>query len=122
MSQVFAHGGGLDGQVCGSWLYRYLSPLQLLLGVLKGKVKVRVGLQELVDYCLRRGFRLVIVSNGLGFYIGAVLKELGLKNIEVHAAQACFHPEGMERTTLNISPLKTSLTPLGNWNFCSCTP
>jgi 2-hydroxy-3-keto-5-methylthiopentenyl-1-phosphate phosphatase len=67
-----------------------------LLGALKGKVKVRAGLQELVNYCLRRGFRLVIVSNGLDFYIEAVLKELGLKNIEVHAAQACFHPEGME--------------------------
>jgi 2-hydroxy-3-keto-5-methylthiopentenyl-1-phosphate phosphatase len=67
-----------------------------LLEAIKGKVKVRAGLHELVNYCLRRGFRLVIVSNGLDFYIEATLKDLGLKNIEVHAAQACFHPEGME--------------------------
>ena len=67
-----------------------------LLKALKGKVKVRAGFHELVDYCQRRAFRLVIVSNGLDFYIEATLKDLGLENIEVHAAQASFHPEGME--------------------------
>ena len=59
-----------------------------LLEALKGEVKVRAGFHELVNYCRRRGFRLVIVSNGLDFYIEAILKDLGLKNIEVHAAQA----------------------------------
>ena len=67
-----------------------------LLEVLKGKVEVRTGLHELVNYCLKKGFRFVIVSNGLDFYIKAVLKDLGLENIEVHAAQASFHPEGMK--------------------------
>jgi 2-hydroxy-3-keto-5-methylthiopentenyl-1-phosphate phosphatase len=67
-----------------------------LLEKLKGKVKVRAGLHELVNYCLKKGFRLVIVSNGLDFYIKAVLKDLGLDSIEVHAAQASFHPEGMK--------------------------
>jgi len=67
-----------------------------LLEALEGKVKVRAGFHELVNYCRRQGFRLVIVSNGLDFYIEATLKDLGLENIEVHAAQACFHPEGME--------------------------
>ena len=67
-----------------------------LLEALKDKVKVRTGLHELVNYCLKKGFRFVIVSNGLDFYIKAVLKDLGLENIEVHAAQASFHPEGMK--------------------------
>jgi len=67
-----------------------------LLEELKGKVKVRAGLHELVNYCLKKGFRLVIVSNGLDFYIKAVLKDLGLDSIEVHAAQASFHPEEMK--------------------------
>jgi len=67
-----------------------------LLEELKGRVKVRAGFHELVDYCLKKGFRLVIVSNGLDFYIEAVLKGLGLDSIEVHAAQASFHPEGMK--------------------------
>jgi len=67
-----------------------------LLEALKGKIKVRAGLHELVNYCLGEGFRLVIVSNGLDFYIKAVLKDLGLESIEVHAAQASFHPEGIK--------------------------
>lgn len=67
-----------------------------LLEALKGAVKVRAGFHELVNYCLGEGFRLVIVSNGLDFYIKAVLKDLGLGNIEVYAAQASFHPEGMK--------------------------
>jgi len=67
-----------------------------LLGALQDKIKVRAGFHELVNYCRRKDFRLVIVSNGLDFYIEATLKDLGLKNIEVHAAQASFHSEGME--------------------------
>ncbi|TET43389.1 MAG: 2,3-diketo-5-methylthio-1-phosphopentane phosphatase [Dehalococcoidia bacterium] len=67
-----------------------------LLEALKGKVKVRAGFHELRNYCLKKDFRLVIVSNGLDFYIKAVLKDLGLDSIEVHAAQASFHPEGMK--------------------------
>lgn len=67
-----------------------------LLEALKGKINVRAGFPELVNYCLRRGFRFAIVSNGLDFYIEAVLKDLALENVEVHAAQARFCPEGME--------------------------
>lgn len=67
-----------------------------LLEALKGKVKVRPGFKELVNCCRRNGFRLVIVSNGLEIYIRAILKDLGLKDIEVHSAQASFHPEGMK--------------------------
>jgi 2-hydroxy-3-keto-5-methylthiopentenyl-1-phosphate phosphatase len=66
-----------------------------LLGALKGEVKVRAGLHELVNYCREKGIRMVIVSNGLDFYVEAILKDLELKNIEMHAAQASFHPEGM---------------------------
>jgi 2-hydroxy-3-keto-5-methylthiopentenyl-1-phosphate phosphatase len=67
-----------------------------ILEAVKGRVKVRAGFHELVSHCLGKGFRLVIVSNGLDFYIRAVLKDLGLANMEVHAAQASFHPEGMK--------------------------
>ena len=67
-----------------------------LLEAMKDKIKVRAGFHELVDYCLGKDFRLVIVSNGLDFYIKTVLKELALENVEMHAAQASFHPEGMK--------------------------
>jgi 2-hydroxy-3-keto-5-methylthiopentenyl-1-phosphate phosphatase len=67
-----------------------------LLGALKGEVRMRAGFHELVNYCLNKDFRLVIVSNGLEFYIKAVLTDLGLGDVEVYAAQASFHHEGMK--------------------------
>ena len=67
-----------------------------LVGALNGRFNVRAGLHDLVDCCLRKNFRLAIVSNGLGFYIRAILKGLGLDNVEVHAARASFHSRGME--------------------------
>ena len=68
----------------------------LLEFILKGdKVKVRPGFQELLDYCSGKGFRFVIVSNGLVFYIDAILAKMGLNNIEVFSAQSWFSPEGM---------------------------
>jgi 2-hydroxy-3-keto-5-methylthiopentenyl-1-phosphate phosphatase len=67
-----------------------------LLRAMKGRVRLRDGFDELVTYCGDRGFRLVIVSNGLDFYIGAILRDLGLENIEVFSARASFLPEGVE--------------------------
>lgn len=67
-----------------------------LLQALEDNVKVRAGFHELVNHCRERGFSFVIVSNGLDFYIRAVLKESGLADLEVHAAQASFHPTGMK--------------------------
>jgi len=67
-----------------------------LLEAIKDKVRMRAGFQKLVACCARRGFRLVIVSNGLDFYIEAILKDISLENIEMHAAKTRFHPEGMQ--------------------------
>ena len=60
------------------------------------KLEVRAGLRELVDYCSRRDYRTVIVSNGLTFYIEAILKDMGLDYIEVHASENEFSPHGMK--------------------------
>ena len=64
-----------------------------LLEALKGRFEVREGFHELVKHCQERSLRLVIVSNGLDFYIRAVLTDLALGDIEVHAAQATFRPD-----------------------------
>ena len=69
---------------------------QALLRTTRGKVKIRSGFQELVAYCSKRGFRFVIVSNGLDFYIKAMLREIGREDIEVYAAQTQFHPSGVK--------------------------
>ncbi|HEY97314.1 MAG TPA: HAD-IB family phosphatase [Dehalococcoidia bacterium] len=59
------------------------------------RVKIRPGLRELVDYCSQKGYRFIIVSNGLTFYIGALLEREGIRNAEVFAATNEFRPEGM---------------------------
>lgn len=69
---------------------------QTLVEFTKGKVKIRTGFPQLVAYCQRRDFRFVIVSNGLDFYIDAILKDIGMDNIEVLAATTRFGPEGLE--------------------------
>ena len=61
------------------------------------KVRIRPGFRELLNYCSQNGFEFVIVSNGLVFYIEAILEDLGIKGIKVFAAQSWFHlNEGME--------------------------
>jgi 2-hydroxy-3-keto-5-methylthiopentenyl-1-phosphate phosphatase len=67
-----------------------------LLRVAREEVKLREGLRNLDNYCQERGFRFLIVSNGLDFYIKAILEDVGLGNIEVYAARTEFSPEGLK--------------------------
>jgi 2-hydroxy-3-keto-5-methylthiopentenyl-1-phosphate phosphatase len=59
-------------------------------------VKIRPGLRELLDYCKKKDFKVVIVSNGLTFYIEAILESLGINGLDIHAAENIFYPGGMK--------------------------
>jgi len=67
-----------------------------LLKFVEGKVKMRTGVRELIDYCRKKGFQFVIVSNGMSFYIQALLRDIGIENIEIFAAQTRFSSEGLD--------------------------
>jgi 2-hydroxy-3-keto-5-methylthiopentenyl-1-phosphate phosphatase len=67
------------------------STKKAMLAYLDGKVKVRPGFKTFVELCEKKKLRLVIVSNGLDFYIRKVLVDLNLKNVEFHAAETRFH-------------------------------
>jgi 2-hydroxy-3-keto-5-methylthiopentenyl-1-phosphate phosphatase len=69
---------------------------QTLLRTIKKKVRLRSGFRELVTYCNERDFRLVIVSNGLDFYIQALLGYCGLEKVEWHAAETYFKGSDMQ--------------------------
>ena len=69
---------------------------QTLVEFAKSGVRIRPGFQQLVAYCRKRGFRFVIVSNGLEFYIDAILRDIGIHNVEVLAAKTRFSSEGLE--------------------------
>jgi 2-hydroxy-3-keto-5-methylthiopentenyl-1-phosphate phosphatase len=59
------------------------------------RCKARPGLKELLDYCDTNSYRTIIVSNGLNFYIRAILKSIGINKLEIHAAENAFSPTGM---------------------------
>jgi 2-hydroxy-3-keto-5-methylthiopentenyl-1-phosphate phosphatase len=62
------------------------------------RVKVRPGFKELLEYCAGKDYKIFIVSNGLNFYIEAILKSMGvdgIKGLEIHAASNEFYPGGM---------------------------
>ena len=59
-------------------------------------VKVRPGFKELIDFCRKKKLKIVIVSNGLTFYIEAILKSLGISGLELHAAENVFFPGGVD--------------------------
>jgi len=69
---------------------------QTLLKFVKSKAKIRAGFRELLAYCHRKDFEFVIVSNGLDFYIKTILRDIGMDNIEVFAAQTRFVPDGID--------------------------
>jgi len=60
------------------------------------QAEIRPGFPEMVDYCRQRDFRFVIVSNGLDFYIEAILKDIGLNHVAYHAAETVFDPAGLK--------------------------
>jgi len=68
---------------------------QTLLKFARSRAKIRNGIRELITYCHRKGFKFVIVSNGLDFYIEALLRDIGVDNIEIFAARTRFGPEGV---------------------------
>lgn len=67
-----------------------------LVRFVKDKAKLRPGFSDLLAYCRRKGFRFVIVSNGLDFYIRTILNDAGAGDIEVFAATTSFAPSRVE--------------------------
>ncbi len=60
------------------------------------RIKVRGGFVDLCNYCKHKGYYFTIVSNGLRFYIEAIINDLGISNVDIFAAQNHFNPGGME--------------------------
>jgi 2-hydroxy-3-keto-5-methylthiopentenyl-1-phosphate phosphatase len=68
----------------------------VLVKFVQEKARMRTGFPELLDYCSKRGFRFVIVSNGLAFYIKTLLEIIDVHDVEIYAAQSEFSDGGIE--------------------------
>ena len=60
------------------------------------RVKIRPGFRELVGYCEQHDYKVSIVSNGLTFYIKAILENMGINGVDIYAARNQFSPNGMK--------------------------
>ena len=63
-----------------------------------GKVVMRPGLPELIEHGKKQNWDFSIISNGLRFYIEVILENLGIRGIEVAAAETDFSQEGLKLT------------------------
>lgn len=62
--------------------------------------KVRPGLRNLLDYALARGLPIEIASNGIEFYLNAILTANGLKDLPYVCLKADFSPDGSSRLAI----------------------
>ncbi|MSQ08893.1 MAG: hypothetical protein EXR57_00485 [Dehalococcoidia bacterium] len=62
--------------------------------------KVRPGLRELLDYALEHGLPVEIASNGIEFYLNAILAANGLKDLQYVCLKADFSPEGSSQLVI----------------------
>jgi 2-hydroxy-3-keto-5-methylthiopentenyl-1-phosphate phosphatase len=60
------------------------------------RLVIRDGFREFIEYCRGREFPIIITSNGLRFYIEAILARLGIEGIEVRASENEFSEHGMK--------------------------
>lgn len=60
------------------------------------RVKIRKGFCEFVGFCRERGFKTSVVSNGLEFYISAIMNNLGVDGVDIYAAENEFYPGGVK--------------------------
>ena len=58
--------------------------------------QLRPGFKELVEFCADHSIRFVIISNGLDFYIRAILKHMQMENVEVYSAKTVFGNRHLE--------------------------
>ena len=69
---------------------------ETLVKLVRERAEVRPGFMALIDFCKEKDYSFVIVSNGLDFYIKAILGDLDLENIEFHAARTGFGGDGVD--------------------------
>jgi 2-hydroxy-3-keto-5-methylthiopentenyl-1-phosphate phosphatase len=63
--------------------------------------QLRPGFKTLLSYCSKNGIRFVITSNGLDFYIRAILKHVNIDSLEVYSARTVFGNEHLETEYLS---------------------
>jgi len=67
-----------------------------MVDLVKRQSKIRPGFKEVITRCGDVGFKPVIVSNGLDFYIEAILEKAGVTGVDVFAARTRFGASSLD--------------------------
>ncbi len=59
------------------------------------RVKIRPGFSEFIEFCKSRTYQTSIVSNGLEFYVRAIMESIGIDGVDIFAAENAFFPGGV---------------------------
>jgi HAD superfamily phosphoserine phosphatase-like hydrolase len=70
-------------------------PKESLQEFVRSHISVRQDFVEFATDCEVKGYKLVIVSSGLDFYIEVVLSELGMSDIELYCGKTEFNKKGI---------------------------
>lgn len=68
---------------------------QTLLSLVDHEIHIRNGFREFMEYCRKNKYEIIIVSNGLDFYIEHILAKAGFPDIEYHASITSFETDGL---------------------------
>ena len=105
--ETFAHGDWksvetayaqhrITVEECNRWQYRLIrEPIENLQDFACRHTEVRPGFNEFVDYCQQNNIPLVIVSNGVDFYIQLVLAWIGMAHLELHCGHGVLSRDGI---------------------------
>ena len=64
---------------------------KLLLEYILANVEVRPGFAEFVTYCQNHRIPVIVASDGFGFYIEAVLKQVGIEGVVIYRNDVLFN-------------------------------
>ena len=105
--EAFAHGDWksvetayaqhrITVEECNRWQYRLIrEPIESLQDFACQHIEIRPGFAEFVGYCQQNNIPLVIVSNGVDFYIQAILARIGMSHLELHCGHGVFSEDGI---------------------------
>ena len=86
-----------------------------MMALVQERVHLRPGFKELHHFCCTHRLPLAIVTNGLDFYVRALLEREGLTDVPFYSVETAFTPQGIRYSY----PFADESCPV-NWGNCKC--
>lgn len=86
-----------------------------MMALVQEQVHLRSGFKELRDFCRAHLMPLAIVTNGLDFYVRALLEREGLADVPFYSVETSFTSQGIRYSY----PYADAACPV-NWGNCKC--